>query len=303
MQSALAFRDADEYVRGVSPLLEMGAYEWLWAQPGATFKTIADRFRAHPDALPSDLVRHDVADATAREVIEKLGSRGVTRFGIAINRTYEYRKELRDARHPVEVLYHLGTWNLLETKTIAVVGTRKPSAEALTETEALVREIVAEDWTIVSGLAEGIDTQAHTTALATGGRTVAVIGTPISEAYPRANAALQRRIAEQFLVVSQVPILRFYQQMWMQNRSFFPERNITMSALTAGTIIMEASDTSGTLIQARAALQQGRKLFIMDRCFHEPGLKWPHEYVKQGAHRIREYGEIVEVLRGVHRDR
>lgn len=302
-QSALAFRDADDFVRGVSPFLEMGAYEWLWAQPGATFKKLAEKFRTRPDALPSDFVRPALADATAREVMATLATHGVSRFGLAINQTYEYPKELRDARHPVEVLYYLGTWNLVETNALAVVGTRKPSAEALAETDALVQALVAEDWTIVSGLAEGIDTQAHETALAAGGRTIGVIGTPISEAYPRANADLQRRIADAFLVVSQVPVLRYYQQIWMQNRSFFPERNITMSALTLGTVIVEASDTSGTLIQARAALQQGRKLFILDRCFHDPALKWPHDYVRKGAIRVRDHAEIVEGLRGVHRNR
>ena len=302
-QSALAFRDADDFVRGLSPFLEMGAYEWLWAQSGVTFEKLADRFRARPDALPSDFVPHDLARATARDVAATFAARGVQRFGLAINQTYEYPKALRDARHPVEMLYYLGSWNLVETNAIAVVGTRKPSPDVLTETAALVQTLVANEWTIVSGLAEGVDTQAHETALAAGGRTIAVIGTPISEAYPRANADLQRRIADAFLVVSQVPVLRYYQQAWMQNRSFFPERNITMSALTLGTVIVEASDRSGTLIQARAALQQGRKLFILDRCFHDPDRKWPHEYVRQGAIRVRDHAEIVEALRDVHRNR
>ncbi len=302
-QTALAFHDADDFVRGVSPLLELGAYEWLWAQPGATFKSLADKFRTRPDALPSDFVPHTLAESTAREVLAKLASRGVERFGLTIHPTYEYPKELRDARHPVELLYHLGTWNLVETNAVAVVGTRKPSGDALAETDALVRALVAEEWTIVSGLAEGIDTRAHETTLAAGGRTIAVIGTPISEAYPRTNADLQRRLAEEFLVVSQVPVLRYFQQTWKHNRSFFPERNVTMSALTLASIIVEASDTSGTLFQARAAIQQGRKLFILDRCFENPALAWPHEYERQGAIRVRDHAEIVEALRDVHRGR
>ncbi len=301
-QAALAFRDADDFVRSLSPLLELGAYEWLWAQPGATFKKIAEKFRAHPGALPSDFVPHALADSTAREVVAKLAEHGVDRFGLTIHQTYEYPKELRDARNPVELLYHMGMWNLVETNAIAVVGTRKPSQEALAETDALVQALVASDWTIVSGLAEGIDTQAHETALAAGGRTIGVIGTPLSEAYPRENADLQRRIAETFLIVSQVPVLRYYQQTWAHNRSFFLERNITMSALTLATVIVEASDMSGTLVQARAAVQQGRKLFILDRCF-DPELKWPHEYERQGAIRVRDHAEIVEALRDVHRNR
>jgi DNA processing protein len=85
----------------------------------------------------------------------------------------------------LKLLYHLGTWNFIETDAVAIVGTRKASPDALAETDALVRALVAEDWTIVSGLADGIDTQAHTSALDASGRTIAVIGMPISETYPR----------------------------------------------------------------------------------------------------------------------
>jgi DNA processing protein len=76
------------------------------------------------------------------------------------------------------------------------------------------------------------------------------------------------------------------------NRLFFPERNATMSALTEATVIVEAGDTSGTLIQARHALQQGRKLFILDSCFRIPDLRWPSKFLERGAIRISEYDEI-----------
>jgi DNA processing protein len=85
-----------------------------------------------------------------------------------------------------------------------------------------------------------------------------VIGTPLSRVYPKDNAELQRKIAREFLLISQVPVKRYERQDYRRNRLFFPERNITMSALTEATIIVEAGETSGTLIQARAALNQGR---------------------------------------------
>ena len=94
-----------------------------------------------------------------------------------------------------------------------------------------------------------------------------MIGTPLSHAYPQDNAELQRKIATDFLLISQVPVKRYETSGFPLNRLFFPERNITMSALTEATIIVEAGETSGTLIQARAALHQGRKLFILDSCF------------------------------------
>lgn len=301
-QQALAFRDAGNFVRSVSPLLELGAYEHLWAEPGATFRSIADRFRQHSDALPSDLVPHEQAEEMAQLVLAILRDRAVSRFGLTIHRTSEYPAALRDARHPLELLYHLGWWNLVETASVAVVGTRKPSAEGRAEAAALTRNLVRDGWTIVSGLAEGIDTMAHTTALDEGGRTIAVIGTPICDVYPRQNRALQQRIAAEHLVISQVPVYRYYQQIYKQNRIFFPERNVTMSALTAATIIVEASDTSGTLVQARAALHQGRKLFILDRCFRDPNLKWPAAYAEQGAIRVKDYIDIREALGRAHPD-
>ena len=138
-----------------------------------------------------------------------------------------------------------------------------------------MRALVADDFTVVSGLAAGIDRMAHETAIEENGRTIAVIGTPLSHTYPREHGALQRHISEHFLLVSQVPVKRYESQDYRRNRLFFPERNVTMSALTEATVIVEAGETSGTLIQARAALRQGCKLFILDSCFRNPRLTWP----------------------------
>lgn len=115
-----------------------------------------------------------------------------------------------------------------------------------------------------------------------GGNTIAVIGTPLSHNYPKQNVKLQKKIRENFLLISQVPFQRYLDQDYRSNRIFFPERNITMSALTKATIIVEASDTSGTLTQARAALAQGRKLFILESCFQNPSISWPAKYEALG---------------------
>ena len=95
-----------------------------------------------------------------------------------------------------------------------------------------------------------------------------------------------------WLLISQVPIRRYEKQDYRCNRLFFPERNVTMSALTTATMIVEAGETSGTLIQARAALQQGRKLFILDSCFKNKGLTWPHSFASKGAIRVTDYDDI-----------
>lgn len=283
-------------VSPVSPQRELGAYEALWLEPGATFKTVADRFAADPTAVPSDFVSAAVADARAAEVLIALKKAGVSRFGIRLNLTGNYPQKLRDARHPVEMLYFQGAWELSETRCVAVVGSRTASEDGIRRASKIARALVDSKFTVVSGLAAGVDRAAHTAAIEAGGNTIAVIGTPIGTYYPKENAALQRRIAEEYLLISQVPVLRYASQRVPQNKLFFPERNVTMSALTEATIIIEASDTSGTLTQARAALQQGRKLFILNSCFERRDIAWPGTYEKKGAVRVRTLTDIFDAL-------
>lgn len=282
--------------RSISPLRELGAYEVLWSQKGATFKRIADRFRAEPDALPSDFVPRKDADEMATWLLDHLRDHGVNKFGVRVHRAGEYPPKLRDARHPVEVLTYQGTWNLVEAPSIAIVGARKASDEGLRRARRLARELIGAGYTVVSGLAAGIDTATHTEALTQGAPTIAVIGTPLSETYPRQNKELQAELARNHLVISQVPIYRYTQQDYRANRAFFPERNVTMSAITQATVIVEASDTSGSLTQAKAALHQGRQLFILDSCFQRPDLSWPHKFAKRGAIRVREIDDILTHL-------
>ena len=251
----------------VSPFLEMGAYEAMWTEAGVSFKVMADRFAEHPDWLPSSFVPADKAHEYARSVLDRMEAVGIGRFGVRVHGAAEYPTRLRDAQNPVELVYYAGHWDLVWCRSVAVVGSRKPSHDGLARARKVTEALVADGFTVVSGLAAGIDTMVHESALAAGGRTMAVIGTPLSATYPRENAELQRRIADEFLVVSQVPVLRYEQQDYRYNRGFFPERNVTMSALTEATIIVEAGQTSGTLTQARAALRQERRLFILDSCF------------------------------------
>ncbi|MDR7229873.1 DNA processing protein [Caulobacter sp. BE264] len=292
----LALRSDGPALSAISPRLEIGAYEALWLEPGATFKTLADRFAADPSALPSDFVAPTIANEAADAVFAAMKRAGVHQFGVRLHHAGDYPKKLRDARHPVEMLYYRGGWELTETRSIAIVGSRKATPEGRQRAARLAREFVRRDFTVVSGLAEGIDTAAHTAALEAGGRTIAVIGTPLNSVYPKANRDLQETIAHEHLVVSQVPVLRYARQGPQQNRLFFPERNVTMSALTEATVIVEAGETSGTLTQARAAVHQGRKLFILDSCFHNREITWPERYLKEGAIRVRSPDDIWAAL-------
>lgn len=281
----------------ISPSREMAAYEALWSHQKATFKTIADCFRDRPNTMPSELVSEEEIETALLRVRDKIAHAKIHDFGVQVHGSEDYPARLRDAAHPVELLYYRGWWDLIDSpKRIAIVGSRSVSDDGLRRTRKLVKLLVKDGYTIVSGLAKGVDTEAHKTAIANGGSTIAVIGTPITDYYPPENRALQELIAQKFLLVSQVPIWRYSTQDYRSNRLFFPERNATMSALAQATVIVEASDTSGTLAQARAALQQGRNLFILDNCFRNPKLTWPAKFLEQGAIRVTGIDDIRATL-------
>lgn len=288
--------DLGPIVQPIDAALEVGAYEALWSQKDTSFKSLAERFANAPGARPSDLVPEGEARKVSMRVLANLRGRTETRFDVRVHGELDYPERLRDATHPVELLYFQGAWELITTRSVAVVGTRKPTADGLARTRQLVRKLIEDGFTIVSGLAEGIDTAAHTAALDFGGQTIAVIGTPLGHVYPKENADLQDRIARDYLLVSQVPVERYEAQNYRVNRFFFPERNKTMSALTEATIIVEAGETSGTLIQAREALKQKRKLFILNSCFERSDLTWPAKFEQDGATRVRDYADIRREL-------
>lgn len=283
--------------RAISPWAEMGAYEALWDEDGAWFNSLSERFAGHPGSLPSDFVLDGyVREAYANKAMSILKKSGVDRFGVRINGSGDYPQKLRDAEHPVEMLYYQGNWDLAETRCVAVVGTRKPSEQGVTDANKIALRLSEDGFTVVSGLADGIDSVAHGAAIRRGKPTVAVIGTPLSLSYPKDNAGLQRFIAKENLLISQVPICRYQRMHYKVKPRFFPERNITMSALTEATIIIEASNTSGTLTQARAALKQNRKLLILESCFRNQSLTWPAYYERKGAVRVKDYRDIARHL-------
>ncbi|OLZ60805.1 DNA protecting protein DprA [Streptomyces sp. IMTB 2501] len=152
---------------------------------------------------------------------------------------------------------------------VAVVGTRTPTPEGVAHARAIAGGLAERGVTVVSGLAAGIDTAAHGSALATGGRTVAVIGTGLRHVYPAQNARLQREIAEKGLLIS---------QFWPDappSKTSFPMRNAVMSGYSLATVVIEAAYRSGARMQARLALEHGRRVFLMRSLMsHE----WAREY-------------------------
>lgn len=171
---------------------------------------------------------------------------------------------------------------------VSIVGSRKASAEGSKRTRALAKALVARGIVVVSGLAEGIDTTAHETALEERGHTIAIIGTPLDQAYPAKNRALQQRLMREQLVVSQ-----FAPGQAVRPKNF-PIRNRTMALLTDATVIVEAGQKSGTLRQGWEALRLGRLLFLMESLANDAQLSWPKEMIRYGAQVLsRENLEVV----------
>ena len=155
-------------------------------------------------------------------------------------------------------LYLIGDEELLrQGRRISVIGSRRASADALRRARRLTRELVKHDVTVMSGLAAGVDTEAHRTAIESSGRTVAVLGTPVDTAYPKSNTVLHRVIARDHAVVSQ------FAQGTVTRRGNFPIRNRTMALLSDATIIVASGEKSGTIHQAWEALRIGRELAII----------------------------------------
>ena len=166
---------------------------------------------------------------------------------------------------------------MLDGPRVSIVGSRKASQTGINNTILLAEALVKKGIIIVSGLAEGIDTAAHKAAIKDGGKTIAVLGTPLDVCYPVENRKLQEEIMKNHLVISQFPLKSTVQ------RGNFPMRNRTMALISHATIIVEAGDTSGSLHQGWEALRLGRPLFILESIMNNKKLKWPQEMIKYGA--------------------
>ncbi len=201
----------------------------------------------------------------------------------------DYPPNLRAVHDRPPMVFVAGRLTPADARAVAVVGARRATEEGKTEAAAIAEHLVVCGYTVVSGLAAGIDTAAHTAALGSNGRTVAVIGTGLARSYPTENRDLQRRIAAECAVVSQ-----FWPDAPPSRRSF-PMRNAVMSGLALATVVVEASHTSGARMQARLALAQGRPVFLVASLVERQD--WALEYAtRPGTHVVRSPDEITAVI-------
>jgi DNA processing protein len=210
--------------------------------------------------------------------------------GIAVSTVLDenYPRNLRDVDDRPPFLFVAGSLEARDERAIAVIGAREASPEGLELSSAFAAHFVGAGYTVISGLAAGVDTAAHEAALRNGGRTLGVIGTGLRHSYPPQNAGLQQRIAAQAAVVS---------QFWPESpptRASFPMRNAVMSGLSRGSVVVEASDRSGARVQARLALAHGRPVFLLRRLLDQP---WARELsATVGVHVVDTPAQVVGLI-------
>ncbi len=200
----------------------------------------------------------------------------------------DYPLNLREIFNRPPFLFYRGTLRVDDARSVAVVGTREPTTEGVKRARKMARLLAEQKVTVLSGLARGIDTVAHRATLEAGGRTIAVLGSGLNKIYPPENADLAKEIARRGAVVS---------QFWPDappRQLNFPRRNITMSGLGQGTVVIEASATSGAKMQARLALQHGKKVFLLESLVEHHA--WARDYLKRGAIKVTRAEEILKLL-------
>ncbi len=205
----------------------------------------------------------------------------------------EYPPLLKQLPNAPPVLYVAGTFKPEEDRfAIAVVGTRKVSAYGRQVTEQFARELAQGQVTVVSGLAHGVDTIAHTAALDTGGRTIAVLASGLDTIYPAANLGLARRIVEsgQGALISEFPLGI------KPDAHNFPARNRIISGLAQAVLITEAPAQSGALITAGFALEQGREVFAVPNSIYAHSSEGTNKLLQEGAHMVMHINDILSEL-------
>lgn len=201
-----------------------------------------------------------------------------------------YPARLRMITDPPPFLYAAGDLKAVDETAVAVVGSRSASDYGVRMAQELCRGLAALGFTIVSGMARGIDAAAHEAALAAGGRTIAVLGSGADVVYPPEHAGLHRRIVAAGAVVSELPV-------GTAPLSFnFPSRNRIISGLSLGVVVVEATEKSGSLITAGLALDQGREVFAVPGQAGASRSRGTHRLIRQGAKLVETVEDIVEEI-------
>ncbi len=252
---------------------------WL-RRPGVAWSSVTDRLEQHGSVLlaqaesaPAQASLFETPDAddiaAAAADLEQWEGTGIRMVTVLDG---EYPSNLRMIRQRPPLLFTHGAEDERDGMSVAVLGTRQPTPRGIEQARCLSAGLVERGIPVISGLAAGIDSAAHRTALASGGRTVAIIGTGIDRVYPAEHADLQREIAAKGLVISQ------FLPGSPPTRQSFPMRNAVMSGYALATVVVEAAARSGARMQARLALQHGRHVFLIRSLLEHD---WARDYAQR----------------------
>lgn len=279
---ALVRATEGEWYRTAALLEEVGSAERVLAKEWDGLEMMSSE---EAMSLASRVERHEL-DGLAAE-IEQLEAQGIRLITVLDD---DYPANLREIYNRPPFLYVRGKLHETDERSVAIVGTRRASEEGREQARWLAAELAKNGVTVLSGLARGIDTAAHQGALEATGRTVAVLGHGIvHDVYPAENAELAGRIEEHGALVS---------QFWPTappTKYSFPMRNVVMSGLGIGTVVVEASGHSGAKMQARLCLEHGKRLFLVESLvMHE---EWAQKYAQRpGVTVVRSVQDILSVL-------
>jgi DNA processing protein len=216
----------------------------------------------------------------------------IDRYGVKVLTWHDpaYPSRLKEIYDYPPVLYIRGSLHPQDEWCLAVVGTRRATVYGRQVTEEIVADLAQSKITIVSGLAKGIDSVAHRSALDTGGRSLAIFGCGLDIVYPSENAELARRIIRQGALISEYPLGS------RPKAENFPRRNRIMSGLSLGVLIVEADETSGAMITAHLALEQNREVFAIPGSILSPASRGTNHLIQEGAKLVRDHTDILEEL-------
>ena len=201
----------------------------------------------------------------------------------------DYPSLLKEIRYPPVVLFYYGDISLLEKKTIGVIGMRHPSSYGIRSTQSLVHDLVCNDYVIVSGMAIGIDSIAHRSAISNGGKTAAVLGGGIDFGYPKSNHDIYKTLKKEHCVLSEIPFAK------APVKSDFRIRNRLIAGLSQQILVCEAKEQSGTMITVGYALEQGKDIFAVP-CSID-GYQGTNMLINQGAKLVVKGQDMAEELR------
>jgi DNA processing protein len=273
-------------VSGVGPLMRKKLLERFGSAAGV-FKAAPSELR-EVDGVGPKLVREITAAEREINVENEIAYCRENRITLLLESNAAYPRPLKDIHDPPGVLFVRGEVLPVDALAVAIVGTRHATAYGLAQAERLASGLAHAGYTIISGLARGIDAAAHSGAMKAGGRTLAVLGSGVMEIYPPEHENLAQQVMEHGAIISESHPLS------PPLTGTFPQRNRIISGMSLGVIVVEASDRSGALITARHAMEQGREVFAVPGRVDSRNSRGCHKLIRDGAKLTETVDDVLE---------